>query len=103
MKNKVIPEIAPEKLYLFGSYATNNYDDESDIDLFFVVNNDIPLRKIQRRISSLLKDRTMPIDIIVYSPEKMEKQKEITGTLTSRIKQEGKLIYEKKEEKNKNN
>jgi len=95
IKNKVVPEISPEKIYLFGSYAANNYDSESDIDLFFVVNNNSSLRKIQRKISSLLKDRPIPIDIIVYSQEKMESHKNIIGTLPYRIKQEGELIYEK--------
>ena len=99
IKNKVIPEIFPEKIYLFGSYATNNYDSESDIDLFFVVNNNGSLRKTQRKISSLLKDRLIPIDIIVYSQEKMESHKNIIGTLPYRIKQEGELIYEKERSK----
>ncbi|MEJ6950363.1 nucleotidyltransferase domain-containing protein [Natronospora cellulosivora (SeqCode)] len=93
--NKVVPEVSPEKIYLFGSYATNNYDSDSDIDLFFVVNSNDSLRKIQRKISSLLKDRLIPMDIIVYSQEKMEKHKNIIGTLPYRIKQEGELIYEK--------
>ena len=101
IKSKVVNEISPEKIYLFGSYATNNYDSESDIDLFFVVNQNGSLRRIQRKISNLLKDRPVPIDIIVYSQEKMEIHKNIVGTLPYRVKQEGELIYEK-ERNNKN-
>ncbi len=37
----------------------------------------------------------IPIDIIVYSQEKMEKHENIIGTLPYRINQEGELIYEK--------
>lgn len=95
IKNKVVPEVSPDKIYLFGSYAINNYDSESDIDLFFVVDSNDSARKTQRKISSLLKDRLIPIDIIVYSREKMEKHKNIIGTLPYRINQEGELIYEK--------
>jgi predicted nucleotidyltransferase len=95
IKNKVVPEVSPEKIYLFGSYATNSYNSESDIDLFFVIDYNGSLKKIQRKISSLLKDRPIPIDIIVYSKEKMEKHKNIIGTLPYRISQEGELIYEK--------
>jgi predicted nucleotidyltransferase len=95
IKNKVVPEVSPEKIYLFGSYATNNYNSESDMDLFFVIDYNGSLKKIRRKISSLLKDRLIPIDIIVYSKEKMEKHKTIIGTLPYRINQEGKLIYEK--------
>jgi predicted nucleotidyltransferase len=91
----VVPEVSPEKIYLFGSYATNNYNSESDMDLFFVIDYNGSLKKIRRKISSLLKDRLIPIDIIVYSKEKMEKHKTIIGTLPYRINQEGKLIYEK--------
>lgn len=99
IKNKVVPEISPEKIYLFGSYAKNNYDSESDIDLFFVVKNNGSLRKTQRKISRLLKDRLIPMDIIVYSQEKMESHKNIIGTLPYRINQEGELIYEKERSK----
>lgn len=95
IKNRIVPEVSPEKIYLFGSYAKNDYNSESDIDLFIVMNNDKSLRKIQHKISSLLDDRTMPIDIIVYSQEKMEKRKDIIGSLPYRINQEGELIYEK--------
>ena len=96
IKNRIVSEVSPEQIYLFGSYAKNNYNNESDIDLLIVMNNnDKSLRKIQHKISSLLDDRTMPIDIIVYSQEKMKNRKDIIGTLPYRINQEGELIYEK--------
>ena len=95
IKNKIIPKISPEKIYLFGSYANNDYNNDSDLDLFFVINNDESPREIQRKISSLLKDRIMPIDIIVCSQERMEKRKDIIGTLPYQVNQEGELIYEK--------
>ena len=99
IKNRIVPEVSPEKIYLFGSYAKNDYTSESDIDLFIVMNNDKSLRKIQHKISGLLEDRTIPIDIIVYSQEKMEKRKNIIGTLPYRINQEGELIYERNRSK----
>ena len=95
IKNRIVAAISPEKIYLFGSYATNNYNSESDIDLFIIVSNSESLRKIQRKINILLDDRIIPIDIVVYSQKKMNKRKDIIGTLPYRINKEGELLYER--------
>jgi predicted nucleotidyltransferase len=37
IKNKVVPEISPEKIYLFGSFAKNTNQADSDIDVAIIV------------------------------------------------------------------
>ena len=93
--NRVVPEISPEKIYLFGSFASDNYDKDSDIDLCFVIKNSRSIKKSRHKINEILSDRKMPLDIIVCSKEDMEKRQDVIGTIQYRVAQDGELIYER--------
>ena len=42
----IIKKISPEKIYLFGSYATDSSDEQSDIDLLIIApSHDRPLER----------------------------------------------------------
>jgi len=83
MVKRITSKFSPEKIYLFGSYATGKFDVDSDIDLLIVVDTGDPgeIKSIRREINRLLADREMPVDIIVISNEKMELRRSIPGTL----------------------
>jgi len=93
--NRVVPVISPEKIYLFGSFAADDYDKDSDIDLCFVVENSKSIKETRRKINEILSDRKMPLDIIVCSKEDMEKRRDVIGTIQYRVAQDGELIYER--------
>ena len=92
---RVVSEISPEKIYLFGSYAGEVYDQDSDIDLCFVVENSRSIKDVKRKINELLPDRKMPLDIIVCTEEDMEKRRNVIGTVQYRAAKDGELIYER--------
>ena len=55
-----------EKVYLFGSYARGDYDDESDIDIMVLA--DVPLEdtnKTGRAIDSLTGDLDLEYDVVI--------------------------------------
>lgn len=96
VKKRIIKEINPEKIILFGSYARGDYNKDSDIDLLFVVNDGIEsIRNIKYKIEDELSDRIFPLDILVYTKEKLEDEKDIVGTLSYHVKKEGQIIYVK--------
>ena len=92
---RVVPEISPEKIYLFGSFSGDDYDQDSDIDLCFVVENSRSIKDVKRKINEILSDRIMPLDIIVCFEEDMEKRRDVIGTIQYRVAQDGELIYER--------
>lgn len=94
IKNKVAEEVSLEKIIVFGSCARGDINKESDIDLVFIV-DDYQSKNIKYKISDLLKDRILPLDIIVLSTIEMERKKNIIGTLPYEIKKEGRVIYER--------
>ena len=41
LKNEFIKQLSPEKIYLFGSFATGTNTEESDLDFYIVVNDTV--------------------------------------------------------------
>jgi predicted nucleotidyltransferase len=71
--NLIIRKFDPEKIILFGSYAAGNPLSDSDVDLFIIMNSEKPSWEKSVEISLALK-HTFPIDIIVETPEEIDKR-----------------------------
>jgi predicted nucleotidyltransferase len=94
----IIKKINPEKIYLFGSYATQSSDEQSDIDLLIIAPSyERPLErrlKLRRMLSEY--DRKFGLDLLVYTPDEFEMlAKETSSFIYSAIKQ-GIKIYDHK-------
>ena len=93
--DKIVREYQPEKIILFGSWAWGTPHEDSDVDLFIVKETDRSTRELAREIDGSLWGRTIPLDLIVYKPEGIEKQL-LEGNLFIRdIMQNGKILYER--------
>ena len=62
----------PQKIVLFGSYAWGDPAEDSDIDLFLVMDSDLRRDERARQVQEIFSDRTFPLDIIVYTPKELE-------------------------------
>lgn len=84
-----------DKIYLFGSYAYGNPNDDSDIDLCVVTNeNDIRKIDIIKKIrKAILNVATMPVDIIVYYKGEFAERAKLDCTMEHKIAVEGVAIY----------
>ena len=93
----IIRKINPEKIYLFGSYSTESFDEQSDIDLIIIApSKERPLErrlKLRRMLSEY--DRSIGLDLLVYTPDEFEMlAKEPSSFIFSAIRQ-GKKIYDR--------
>ncbi|MBI3951469.1 MAG: nucleotidyltransferase domain-containing protein [Acidobacteria bacterium] len=79
----IIRLVDPEKIILFGSRAHGEIHEESDLDLFVVVDSPESNRHIARRIRRALYDYGVPIDLIVRHPE--EVRRNLAGLADGRI------------------
>ena len=94
---KIVREIRPEKILLFGSYARGDFNKVSDLDLFIVKDDEKESsRMIRRKIDALLRGRKFGVDLLV------RKQKEVEWNFRAQnpfylyhIFKEGKVLYEK--------
>lgn len=96
IKDRIRVTVRPKRIYLFGSFAKNTYDDDSDYDFYVVVPDDAgnQIELSQKAYKSLRGIRKRPVDIVVgYESSFDERAKE--NTLEKIVKQEGVLLYEK--------
>jgi len=92
----IIKKINPEKIYLFGSYSTSTFDDQSDLDLIVVApSNDRPLeRRLKLRRMLLEYDRRIGLDLLVYTPAEFKMLQEEPSSFVSSVIRQGKKIYD---------
>ena len=85
----------PDKIILFGSYATGNATDDSDLDLFVVKDTDVPrpLRAVQ--IRKMLFGAMIPMDLIVYTPKEIETSKDNIFGFVYNVLHSGTTLYER--------
>ncbi len=83
----------PEKIILFGSMASGNITETSDIDLLVI--KETPKGFFDRlREVALLCDHDVGADIIVYTPEEYERACEKSLFFREEILKKGKVIYD---------
>ena len=99
MVQAVVEEVRPQRIYLFGSCARDNYTPNSDVDLLIVEQDEFGPERNRwselKRIRKALKPFRVPKDVLVYSQDEFEKWEDSINHIVSHAVREGKLIYEK--------
>tara|TARA_B100000315_G_C14212582_1_gene422748 strand:- start:33 stop:425 length:393 start_codon:yes stop_codon:yes gene_type:complete len=95
--SKIVGEIQPEKIILFGSHARGDFDRDSDLDLFVIKDTGESSRIIRRKIDRLLWGRRFHLEVIVRTPEEVARNLKARNPFyLYHIFKEGKILYEKK-------
>ena len=93
---KIVQEIQPEKIILFGSYAKDDSNENSDLDLFIIKDGEESSRIMRRKVEALLWGRRFPVDIIVRKPNEVEWNFRAKNPFyLYHIFRDGKVLYEK--------
>ncbi|MCK5243326.1 nucleotidyltransferase domain-containing protein [bacterium] len=92
---RIASQFNPDKIILFGSHARGTAMPESDADLLVVM----PIHGSRRNQATLidlaLVGVDMPVDILVATPEDVERDCEQIGTVIYPAVNEGKVLYER--------
>jgi predicted nucleotidyltransferase len=83
----------PLRIYLFGSWARNEEDDLSDIDIVVIMDTQIPFLERALFIYKDLPLELGAVDILVYTPEEWEKMQQDGNVLAETVLEEGRIIY----------
>lgn len=94
--NVLATQLSPERVYLFGSCARGEDTEDSDIDLLIIKDTQLPRYERIREAQRLIRNRKYPLDLLVYTPDEFEEQKDVVGTIPYEVVQEGVLLYEAK-------
>ncbi len=95
MVQRIADGFDPEMIIIFGSYARGEIDRDSDLDLLIVMHVEGSLRQKANEIDLMLADRTLPLDLIVVTPEQFARQKDVIGTIVREAVKDGKVVYER--------
>ena len=94
--SRIVDFYQPEMVILFGSYASGNAHEGSDLDLLLVKQtNENPINRAAG-IHKALRDLFIPMDILVYTPAEIAKDKERKYTFIHDVLKTGKLLYASK-------
>jgi len=85
----------PDKIYLFGSYASGKAKDSSDIDLCIIKNGLQDKQKELSKIKKTIFGLAIPVDILLFEEAAFDKRKNIWGSVQYEISRNGKVVYEK--------
>ncbi|MCL4513118.1 MAG: nucleotidyltransferase domain-containing protein [Candidatus Eremiobacteraeota bacterium] len=96
IKKKILQWIqpfSPEKVYLFGSWARNEADELSDLDLVIIKKTSAPFFERLRQASECFPAEAGAVDLFVYTPEEFSQMKEEGNVFIQTIEEEGNLIF----------
>lgn len=95
MAQTIAERFHPEKIILFGSYAKGSPNQDSDVDLLVVMRVEGSKRAKAAEIDFELADRTMPLDVIVVTPDEIENFGNAIGGFLYPALRDGKVLYER--------
>jgi uncharacterized protein len=95
MVRRIVQRFAPDKIILFGSYASGTAGPDSDVDLFIVMRVDGSKRQRAVELHGLLAGMGVPKDLIVVTPEECVQYRDIPGTVIGSALLEGKILYDR--------
>lgn len=91
---RVLTVARPERIILFGSAATGQMTEDSDLDLLVVEPAPADTRDRSVRIRRALGDVRYPIDVIVMSSARFEETKDLIGGIAYPARKYGRVLYE---------
>jgi len=90
---RVLEVAQPEKIILFGSAVRGKMGPNSDLDLL-VVKSDVHRRRLAQAIYRHLIGVGFPVDIVVVTPEDIDRYGNAIGLVLEIALREGRVVYE---------
>ncbi|NUM80129.1 nucleotidyltransferase domain-containing protein [bacterium] len=95
--DKIVQQIHPEAIYLFGSRAKNDVNENADIDLLVIEKETFSTTKSRMKELSRIRKAIMPystpVDILLFSSDEVNEWKDSINHIIARCLREGKKIY----------
>jgi predicted nucleotidyltransferase len=93
MVRRIVAEVDPVKVILFGSRSDGTARAGSDVDLLVIQRDPVREREEAARLRGLLRDYRVPIDIVVVGQAFAERYWDIPGSVLYPAFREGKVLY----------
>jgi hypothetical protein len=94
---RLVPALKPYKIIVFGSYIYGTPSPDSDLDLLVIVATQARPADRYLRVSSLLRPRPFPLDILVKTPEEIKQACAQGDPFIVEILTQGRVLSERAE------
>ena len=90
---RIVEEVHPLRIILFGSAASGGIGPNSDIDLLIVMPEGVHRRRVAQLLYQKITRLGVPFEILVATPNDLQKHKDNIGLIYRTILQEGREVY----------
>lgn len=90
----VVEQMQPERIIVFGSYATGDIHEWSDLDIVVVAETDLPFYDRLKQVILLVRP-AVGMDVVVYTPAEWEHLEDARLFVREEIAKKGKVVYER--------
>ena len=97
IRESIVRLYQPDKIILFGSWARDDADEQSDIDLLVISNREKHLPRYQRGLDVRLQLSAFktPKDILFYTHEDVDRWRNVPQAFINTVLNEGQILYER--------
>jgi len=95
MVRRIVEGFDPEMIVLFGSHARGSAGPDSDVDLLVVMPVCGSKRDLTIRIRKALAGMGLAKDVVVATPDEVERYRDLGGTVIFPAVHEGRVLYER--------
>ncbi len=93
---RLVQELHPEKVILFGSYAYGAPTPDSDVDLLIIADIAGSPKERYLAVSCLLYPRPFPVDVLVKTPREVELALQAGDFFIREILTRGRVLYDRR-------
>ena len=93
---RIVERFAPEKIILFGSYASGDAKEDSDVDLLVVAETELPLQERFPVVRRLLADVPAAIDVFWKTPEEYRRWRNVVNHVVYFAEKYGRVVHERR-------
>lgn len=91
---RLVKELNPSRIYLFGSYAYGSPNQHSDMDFLIVVpDTNVRIIDLQRKARKSIGRVDCGVDVVVRTESDFKHRSSWPSNLEATIKSKGKLLY----------
>ncbi len=90
---RIVEVAKPDKIIMFGSAAKGEMGPHSDLDLLVIKSGDIHRRQLAQKIYMNMFGVGQAVDVIVVTPEDVERYRDSFSVVIYPALREGKVVY----------
>lgn len=94
--SKIKDSVDPDKIYLFGSFASGKANKNSDLDICIIKNNFASKNEQLLKAKKALFNLQIPIDMLFFKEKDFLKRQNIWGSIQYEVFHKGIKMYEKR-------